>query len=76
MTDGLLISSPRTRLGCAWTLFSISLLLILMEAIGTELSLKLACDQATHGLQADTLPSREDRNFRPASRLPSSISRG
>lgn len=73
MTDGLLISSPRTRLGCAWTLFFVSLLLILMEAIGTELRLKLASDQATHGLQAATLPSRLESL---ASHLPSSWSSG
>lgn len=64
MTDGLLISTPRTRLGCAWTLFLLSLLLILMEVIGTGLVLTLARDQAVHGLGADTLPSRVDRNFR------------
>lgn len=46
------------------TLFFVSLLIILMEAIGTEQSLKLACDQAACGLLADTLPSRVDRNFR------------
>lgn len=64
MTDGLLISTPRTRLDCAWTLFLRSLLLILMEVTGTELGLTLARDQAVHGLGANTLSSRVDRNFR------------
>lgn len=64
MTDGLLISTPRTRLGCAWNLFLLSPLLILMTVNGTGLGLTLASDHAVHGLGADTLPSRVNRNFR------------